>query len=56
LNREVTVVLQNRDLRTRLEALSFATVTGSPAQFRTLIRDEHARWGTVIREVGLKLE
>jgi tripartite-type tricarboxylate transporter receptor subunit TctC len=56
LNREVTGVLQNPDLRRRLETLSFVTVTGSPAQFRALIRDEHARWGTVIRGAGLKLD
>jgi tripartite-type tricarboxylate transporter receptor subunit TctC len=56
LNLEIAVVLQDPNLRSRLEALSFATVTGSPAQFRALIRDDHARWGTVIREAGLKLD
>ncbi len=56
LNRKITGVLQNPDLRTQLETLSFVTVTGSPAQFRALIRDEHARWGAVIREAGLKLD
>jgi tripartite-type tricarboxylate transporter receptor subunit TctC len=56
LNRDVTVVLQDPSLRSRLEGLSFATVTGSPAQFRALIREEHARWGVVIREAGLKLD
>jgi tripartite-type tricarboxylate transporter receptor subunit TctC len=56
LNREITGILQNEDLRRRLQALGFVPVTKSPAQFRALIRDEHARWGTVIKEVGLKLD
>jgi tripartite-type tricarboxylate transporter receptor subunit TctC len=56
LNREITGVLQDADLQRRLEALSFVTVTGSPAEFRALIRDEHVRWGAVIKEAGLKLD
>jgi tripartite-type tricarboxylate transporter receptor subunit TctC len=56
LNREVTATLQMADLRDRLERLSLVPLTGSPAQFRTLIRDEHARWGAAIREAGLKLD
>jgi tripartite-type tricarboxylate transporter receptor subunit TctC len=56
LNRGITDVLQDPDLRRRLEALGFVTVTGSPVEFRTLIRDEHARWGAVIKEAGLKLD
>lgn len=56
LNREITATLQTADLRDRLERLSLVPVLGSPAQFRTLIRDEHARWGAAIREAGLKLD
>jgi tripartite-type tricarboxylate transporter receptor subunit TctC len=48
--------LTDPDLRRRFEGLSFVTVTGSPAQFRDLIRDEHARWGAVIKAAGLKLD
>jgi tripartite-type tricarboxylate transporter receptor subunit TctC len=56
LNREITGILKTEDLQRRLQALSFVTVTGSPAQFGALIRDEHARWGPVINEAGLKLD
>jgi tripartite-type tricarboxylate transporter receptor subunit TctC len=56
LNRAITSVLQDADLRRRLEALSFVTMTGSPAQFRALIRDEHEHWGAAIKEAGLKLD
>jgi tripartite-type tricarboxylate transporter receptor subunit TctC len=56
LNRAVTGILTDPDLRRRFEGLSFVTVTGSPAQFRDLIRDEHARWGAVIKAAGLKLD
>jgi tripartite-type tricarboxylate transporter receptor subunit TctC len=56
LNREVTRILQDADLQRRLKALGFVTVTGSPTEFRALIRDEHVRWGSVIKEAGLKLD
>jgi tripartite-type tricarboxylate transporter receptor subunit TctC len=56
LNREITGILQDEDLRRRLQALGFVPVTKTPAQFRALIRDDHARWGTVIKEAGLKLD
>jgi tripartite-type tricarboxylate transporter receptor subunit TctC len=56
LNREIAGILHDEDLQRRLEALGFVTVTGSPAEFRALIRDEHLRWGAVIEEAGLKLD
>ena len=56
LNREITGILDNAEMRERLQRLSLVPLTGSPAQFGALIRDEHARWSTVIREAGLKLD
>ena len=56
LNAEVSALLARPDLRERLRALSFAPVSASPEEFRRLIHDEHARWGTTIREAGLKLD
>ena len=56
LNREIAAILNDADLQRRLQALGFVTLTGSPSQFGALIRDEHARWGPVIKEAGLKLD
>lgn len=56
LNHEITGVLQNPDLRRQLDALGFVAMTGSPAEFRALMRDAHARWGAVIKQAGLKLD
>jgi tripartite-type tricarboxylate transporter receptor subunit TctC len=28
----------------------------TPEEFQALIREEHGRWGIVIREAGLKLD
>jgi tripartite-type tricarboxylate transporter receptor subunit TctC len=56
LNAEVTNALMSLDLRQRLRALSFAAVPAQPEEFRRLIVAEHARWGAVIKEVGLRLD
>jgi tripartite-type tricarboxylate transporter receptor subunit TctC len=56
LNAEVTNALASPDLRQRLRALSFVAVPAQPEEFRQLIVAEHARWGAVIREVGLRLD
>ena len=56
LNHEIAAILATRELRERLQALSFSPVTATPEEFQALIRDEHARWGPVIREAGLKLD
>jgi tripartite-type tricarboxylate transporter receptor subunit TctC len=56
LNHEIAVILATRELREQLAALSFSPLTATPEQFLSLLRDEHARWGPVIREAGLRLD
>jgi len=56
LNREISAILRNADLRERLEKLSLVAVTGSPVEFAARMREEHARWGAAIRAAGLKLD
>jgi tripartite-type tricarboxylate transporter receptor subunit TctC len=56
INREVVAILGDADFRRRLERLSFAPMIGSPDQFRTLIQEDHARWGPVIRDAGIILD
>jgi tripartite-type tricarboxylate transporter receptor subunit TctC len=56
LNQAIATVLAQRELRERLAALSFRPVTGTPEEFRTLIGADQARWGTLIREAGIRLD
>lgn len=56
LNREITSVLSTNDMAAQLARSSFRPMSSTPEAFRTLIRDEHAKWSVVIRDAGLKLE
>jgi tripartite-type tricarboxylate transporter receptor subunit TctC len=56
LNSELAAILAVPELRRRLEALSFEPIMGTPEEFRARIREEHARWGKLIKEVGIKLD
>ena len=55
LNGEATKVLLHTAVRERLEAAGFEPRTGSPKEVEALIRDGQARWGKLIKEIGLKL-
>jgi tripartite-type tricarboxylate transporter receptor subunit TctC len=56
LNRELTSILAGTDMSGLMAKLGFRTMASSPEAFAGLIRDEHAKWATVIREAGLKVE
>ena len=56
LNRALAAVLTNPELVDRLATLSFAPLVKRPEEFAALIRDDHRRWGPIIREAGIKLE
>jgi tripartite-type tricarboxylate transporter receptor subunit TctC len=56
LNREVSAILATSEMTAALARLSFRTLASTPDAFRSLIRDEHAKWSAVIREAGLRLE
>jgi tripartite-type tricarboxylate transporter receptor subunit TctC len=56
LNHEIAKVLAIRELRERLQTLSFTPMVATPEEFQALIREEHARWAVIIREAGLKLD
>jgi len=56
LNREIAGVLLAPDMQQLMARLSFRTLSASPEEFGMLIREEHAKWGKVIREAGLKLD
>lgn len=56
LNRDIGALLAEPDVRQRLVVLSFRPFAASQDQFIELIREEHKRWGGVIREAGIKLD
>lgn len=56
LNTEIVKALNAPDIRERLLSQSTEPAGGTPEAFAAFIRSEHARWGRVIRESGIKLE
>ncbi len=56
LNGEVSKILMQPAVRERLEAASLEAKAGSPQETEALIRDGQARWGKLIKELGLKLD
>ena len=56
LNRELTGILASPEIRAVMARLSFRTLSGSPDEFRSLIKAEHVKWAAVIRDAGLKLD
>jgi tripartite-type tricarboxylate transporter receptor subunit TctC len=56
LNQGVRAVLTRPDMQDKLRTLSFVPVTSGPEEFRQLIREEHVRWGSIIREAGLRID
>jgi tripartite-type tricarboxylate transporter receptor subunit TctC len=49
-------ILARPAIREKLAALSFSPHGTTAEEFRALIREEHARWGGFIRELGIKLD
>jgi tripartite-type tricarboxylate transporter receptor subunit TctC len=56
VNPEVSRILGLPDVRARLVPQGIDLSTGSPEELANLIREDHARWGRVIREAGVKEE
>jgi tripartite-type tricarboxylate transporter receptor subunit TctC len=56
VNAEASRILALPEVRARLVPQGIDLATGSPADLAKLIREDHARWGKVIREAGLKPE
>jgi len=56
INGELATILAEPAFKQRLEAISFVPVISSPEEFRTRIREDHLRWGPVIREAGIRLD
>jgi tripartite-type tricarboxylate transporter receptor subunit TctC len=52
---DLTAILDSHELATRLAPLGVATTHASPAQFRALIESDTARWGDIVRSVGISV-
>jgi tripartite-type tricarboxylate transporter receptor subunit TctC len=56
LNTEVNRVLKTPEVRERLAAEGGDALGGSPEQFASFLKAEHAKWGRVVKESGIRAE
>lgn len=56
LNAETAKVLQQPDVRERLQALGIGIAGGAPEQFGSFIASESAKWGKIVRDSGAKVD
>jgi len=56
LNAEVNRVLTTPEVRERLAAEGGEALGGSPEQFASFLKAEHAKWGRVVKESGARAE
>jgi tripartite-type tricarboxylate transporter receptor subunit TctC len=56
LNGEVRKALDARDVREVLYKQGIRNASSSPKELDALMRSDHEKWGTLIRELGLKVE
>jgi len=56
INAETTKIVNSPEVKARLVPQGMDLATGSPADLAQIIRDDHARWGKVLREAGVRAE
>jgi tripartite-type tricarboxylate transporter receptor subunit TctC len=56
LHRELQNVLAERDVKERFTATGVEPIGMTPEQFAVYMREEHAKWGKVVRSVSAKAE
>jgi tripartite-type tricarboxylate transporter receptor subunit TctC len=56
LNADIIKILQQPDIRERFQQQGAEASYGSPEQFHALQRDEYARLGKLIKELGIKVQ
>ncbi|HEX9396907.1 MAG TPA: tripartite tricarboxylate transporter substrate binding protein [Burkholderiales bacterium] len=54
IHAEVARILGGTELKARLGPQGIELVTNSPADFARFIRDDHAKWGKLIKEAGIR--
>ena len=55
-NKEIVRILNQPDIKAKLQGMEFEVVAGSPEQFEQWIHDEIPRWGKVIKDTGAKAD
>ena len=56
LNAEIVRELQSPPVREKLETDGSDVVANTPREFAAVMRAEHARWGKVIKEAGVRMQ
>ena len=56
LNKDINAILQTKDIQDRMTALGQQVRTLTPAQLGTLIAEDSARWGQVVRDNKISAE
>lgn len=56
LNRELARIAESTEVKGRFAAQGVETLNSTPEGFAKLIRDDHARWGKVVKASGAKLD
>jgi len=56
LNAELVRALSTAEARAWFQAQGAEVVADTPEEFAAVIRAEHARWGAIIREAGIRVE
>jgi tripartite-type tricarboxylate transporter receptor subunit TctC len=56
LNAESVKIMRMPETRERLVTVGGEPASGTPEQSAEFLRAEHARWGKVIRDAGIKAE
>lgn len=56
LNEAINNALRDKDVREKLESLTFEPVGGTPSEFASYVRKEVAHWGDVVKQTGAKVD
>ena len=56
LNEAINNALRDKEVREKLEALTFEAVGGTPRDFADYVRKEVAHWGDVVKQTGAKVD
>jgi tripartite-type tricarboxylate transporter receptor subunit TctC len=56
LNAETNKALKNPEMLAKLDSDGSEALGGSPQRFADFMKTEHAKWGAVIKEAGIKLD
>jgi tripartite-type tricarboxylate transporter receptor subunit TctC len=56
LNKEIGKILAMPDVKAKLAVQGIDVAGGSPEQFGSYMRDEFAKWGSLVKESGLSIK